>query len=240
MIEGPLARGENSLQIWDVLIDWVWQFHLKSFDLCHKTLLITKAIPICWVSTGKEDKLSWSSSLNGFFLFTKCLFYSCWYSYAHFTSAVFWMWKIQALPKQHLFFFLKSFLCSLLVKSILAGRGFQGVPCCDFSLNPNETIIHVLRDCVVAKGFWLDVDCGSFNTSFFSLDVNSWLHTNATSEALMPSLGASWGIFFLFGTWKLWFQRNKKKKSSSSRIPAISFADKLIRLLLSSLIVGFG
>ena len=60
----------------------------------------------------------------------------------------------------------------------------------------------------MAKGFWLDVDCGSFNTSFFSLDVNSWLHTNATSEALMPSLGASWGIFFLFGTWKLWFQRN--------------------------------
>ena len=63
----------------------------------------------------------------------------------------------------------------------------------------------------MAKGFWLDVDCGSFNTSFFSLDVNSWLHTNATSEALMPSLGASWGIFLLFGTWKLWFQKKKKK-----------------------------
>jgi hypothetical protein len=64
----------------------------------------------------------------------------------------------------------------------------------------------------VAKGFWLDVDCGSFNTSFFSLDVNSWLHTNATSEALMPSLGA--GPAQPLGELSRRFRPPKKKKKT--------------------------
>jgi ribonuclease HI len=98
---------------------------------------------------------------------------------------------------------------SLPVSSILAGRGLHISPCCGLCNAGQESILHVLRDCYLAKSFWHEYNFLPFDPDFFSSTLDTWLHNNACCSVMVPNKGYQWDTLFLFGIWSLWLQRNK-------------------------------
>ncbi|GMY32514.1 putative ribonuclease h protein [Fagus crenata] len=115
---------------------------------------------------------------------------------------------IHSLPKIQIFLW-KCLLNSLPVSSILAGRGLHISPSCGFCNADQESILHVLRDCYLAKSFWHEYNFSIFDPDFFSSNLDTWLQSNACCSGMVPNKGYQWGTLFLFGIWSLWLQRNK-------------------------------
>lgn len=76
---------------------------------------------------------------------------------------------------------------SLLVKSILAHRGIAGLGGYDSCCDPEESIVHVLRDCPIAKAFWEGSACLVNLRQSLSEDLESWIKKNALGTIKTPS-----------------------------------------------------
>ena len=77
---------------------------------------------------------------------------------------------------------------SLPVRVVLARRGILQDSSCPLCNNSQETIRHLLIECVVAKDFWhklmVPLDLVS---SFVDLDLICWLKVNCQSKVLHSS-----------------------------------------------------
>ena len=151
LIEGPLNRGEEAITLKDMtgFSGWVWQGY--SFSFPERLLSEIKATPITF-SAMHFDRITWSSSPNRNFDMKEAyklaiLEFDKMYK-GNFDGS--WIWKVPTIPK------IKCFLwqChhhSILVRSTLAAKGMQVIPLCHFCEVSVETIVHVLRDCCVAR-----------------------------------------------------------------------------------------
>uniref|UniRef100_A0A2N9I899 Reverse transcriptase domain-containing protein n=1 Tax=Fagus sylvatica TaxID=28930 RepID=A0A2N9I899_FAGSY len=61
-----------------------------------------------------------------------------------------------------------------------------------------ESILHVLRDCYLAKSFWHEYNYSIFDPDFFSSNLDTWLQSNACCSGMVPNKGYQWGTLFLF------------------------------------------
>ena len=110
---------------------------------------------------------------------------------------------MSSLPKIQIFLW-KCLLNSLPVSSILAGRGLHISPSCGLCNADQESILHVLRDCYLAKSFWQSTIFQSLILisslliwilgSKAMLAVQGWFRTKVISGALYFFL-----VFGLFG-----------------------------------------
>ncbi|KAL9454363.1 hypothetical protein AB3S75_009869 [Citrus x aurantiifolia] len=79
---------------------------------------------------------------------------------------------------------------------------------CEYCGQEKEDVIHVLRDCVVAKRIWNHLVPGKFKQSFFSLDLRDWLCFNL-GKAGINKVVDDWTCLFGVAVWKIWFWRNQ-------------------------------
>ena len=114
-----------------------------------------------------------------------------------------WIWKVDTLPKIQCFIW-KSYFFSLPVKDLLVTRGIAEDSKCEGCGREVETIIHVLRDCDIAKTFWLDTGNERCDNNFFTSDLCSWLKENLRSSTNLVEANVPWGVLFAFGIWGLW------------------------------------
>jgi ribonuclease HI len=78
-------------------------------------------------------------------------------------------------------------------------------PCCG---NEDETILHVLRDCINAIQVWLYIVPSDFITNFFSFDCRDWFFNNLNKKDIGTNT-LSWKTTFMTTCWYLWKWRNK-------------------------------
>ena len=153
----------------------------------------------------REDHRSWISSLNGEFdpRNTYLLAIDENLEAPDFHGK--WIWKLQTLPKIKIFLW-KCLHMSLLVKAILIHRGIGGLGGYDSCTEVEESISHVLRDCLTAKIFWEHSSCLDSLKQSFSNDLESWIKKNALGSTKAPGKDYEWCDFFLLGIWNLWLQ----------------------------------
>ena len=120
-----------------------------------------------------------------------------------------WIWKAHTLPKIQTFLW-KFHHQSLPINVILEARGIDGLGGCGSCSEARESILHVLRDCLIAQAFWRQSNCPSSLILTFSSDLIIWLQVNAKSNLLARNKDYKWSSFFLFSIWNLWLQRNRK------------------------------
>ena len=95
------------------------------------------------------------------------------------------------------------------VRSVLAMRGIIPNSCCPLCNNFQETISHLLRDCMVAKDFWYNLKVPFvIVSSFVDMDLFCWLRVNSQSKVSHPYL-MPWSYVFTFAIWNLWKHRNE-------------------------------
>ena len=73
---------------------------------------------------------------------------------------------------------------------------------------PVEDILHVLRDCIAARGFWYRVIPLAMRQRFFQAPFKEWMINNLQNS--WPIHGVqNWVCFFGISIWRLWFWRNQ-------------------------------
>ena len=90
---------------------------------------------------------------------------------------------------------------------MLAGKGINCVKLCPICKEQDESILHLLRDCVYARDLWRKLEVPLTQVSSFTEGFETWLKTNCLSG--MKHKGTTpWCTFFIFMLWSLWKNRN--------------------------------
>ena len=208
LIEGPLTQRKVDMKVSEFLLDTVqgWKWEALSFELPESIMDRIKAIPRQLVGR-REDVIVWKLSKDGEFT-TKSAY--AWLNRPQQIDVTFqgkWIWKIDTLPKIINFLW----LCmhnSLLVKAVLAMRGIIQDSSCPLCNNSQETIRHLLIECVVAKEFWHKLMVPpEMVSSFVDMDLFCWLKANCQSKVFHSS-SVPWTFLFSFAIWNLWKHRN--------------------------------
>lgn len=69
---------------------------------------------------------------------------------------------------------------------------------CTLSCITQETILHVLRDCLCAKEVWLKTLSSGSRDSFFATNFEEWLQLSSDGYFHFGVAGSSDSIYFLF------------------------------------------
>nr|POE61120.1 putative ribonuclease h protein [Quercus suber] len=208
LIEGPLNLGESEVCIQEVTTEIGWDLTNLSFVFPNCILNAVRAIPLRRFAE-REDHRSWISSLNGEFDPKNAYLLAIDDNLETSDFHGKWIWKLQSLPKIKIFLW-KCLHMSLPVKAILAYRGFGDLGGCDSCTELDESIIHVLRECPIAKNFWVQSSCPISLKQSFSDDLVTWIKKNALDSFKAHGKDYRWCNFFLLGLWNLWLQRNNK------------------------------
>ena len=190
------------------MLNGTWSLDNISFVLPDDVLKAIKATPIRR-SARRGDQRCWVSSASGEFDTKSAYLLAINEDVRVQDFNGKWLWKLCILPKIK-FFLWKCYHHSLPVNAVLGHRGIDGLGGCSSCLDPDETIVHVLRDCPVAQGFWRLANCPTTLWQSFAGNFLDWLHINSTSKLLTNDKDYPWCLFFLLGIWYLWLQRNRK------------------------------
>ena len=185
-----------------------WATNNVSLELPADVLRAIKATPIR-ISARREDQRCWVSSANREFETKSAYLLAINEDLSIQDFAGKWLWKLWTLPKIKIFLW-KCYHHSLPVNAIFEHRVIEGLGDCKSCLDPNETIVHVLRDCPEAQCFWRQANCPFPLWQSFSSDYLDWIHANSNSKLLASDKDYPWCVFFLLGIWTLWLQRNRK------------------------------
>lgn len=113
------------------------------------------------------------------------------------------IWKISG--SQRVCFFIWLVLKQRILSNIeRVKKGFaDGTSChiCGFHL---EDILHILRDCPVAKDVWSQIILGNHSSNFFSLNLQYWILINVQDTSIALAGGASWACLFKILVWRIW------------------------------------
>ena len=146
LIHGPLSPLEDSLRVCDVIENVsMWDFSKISLDILPITREAIKAIVVC-PTRPIADRRVWNSS-GGEFKLGKAYSLAC-NNFAECSSLKqsSWIWKVRTSPRI-LFFLWQCYHLSVPVRETLVARGINIPTFCPRCLGPNESLIHVLRDC---------------------------------------------------------------------------------------------
>ncbi|KAF7805325.1 putative ribonuclease H protein At1g65750 family [Senna tora] len=86
-------------------------------------------------------------------------------------------------------------------------RGISTQDICKRCGLATESSTHAIRDCVWVKGIWEKLVRRDMWSSFFNLDIKSWVDLN-TSKNWGYTNDGSWSSTFAYTTWLVWKQRN--------------------------------
>ena len=198
----------------DIHGDYSWKWELLSFDLPESIKDKIKAIPIQNYGI-REDTIMWKHTLDGEFSNKSAYLLSF---KGENSSPVFkgaWIWKLDILPKITTFLW----LClhnSIPVKEVLASRGIMCDKICPLCKSQEETILHLLRDCELARDCWRKLEVPPMLVSYFSRNLEDWLQANCLSNVGHKSANP-WSTLFLFTVWSI--QKNRNKIVFDNAIP---------------------
>lgn len=221
LVESPLQKGEDNLLVNDVICSGSWDFSCLSFyfnDLVQQAILAT---PLRGVAV-RGDHKCWISSTSGEFDTKNSCMLATGVDPHTPDFHEKWIWKLATLPKIQIFLW-KCLHHSLSVKSVLAHRGIERLGGCDFCSEGHEGILQALRDCPTAQDFWNSTLCPTPLLQSFSVDLETWFHDNANCTTQAATKDYPWGLFFLFGIWNIWLQRNHKLLSTWQPTQAFSY-----------------
>ena len=119
----------------------------------------------------------------------------------HFTSS--WVWRLDSLPNINHFIWLRLHN-SISVRKVIAARGIQCNVVCPICQAQEESILHLLRDCSLAREFWSKVGTPQAVGNFIHLDLSDWLKTNCLAKDFISVSGIPLRYLFPFAIWTLW------------------------------------
>jgi ribonuclease HI len=234
LVHGPLSPWEDSLRVCDVVEGVsMWNFSSLSLDIPSCIRESIKAISVC-PNRPLVDKRVWDS-VGGDFNLGKAYSIACNnFSECSSLNPSSWIWKVKTSPRIK-FFLWQCYHLSVPVREILASRGINIPTSCPRCLAPNESLIHMLRDCPDSIAFWSSFRFPSLGNHFYSASLFDWIHSNCIASSTHDH-NIPWQSLFSFGIWSLWLRRNQFVFKPDSQfldpvVNAISYASEFFYLI---------
>ncbi len=206
MIQGPFLSHEESLRVCDV-VEGVGSWDLSRISMTILTLTCEsiRAVPVC-TTRQQKDCIAWDSC-NGDFCLKIAYLLACKSPTSTTTIAPStWIWKVHTTPRIR-FFFWQCYHNSVPGRDTLASRGINVPNICPRCLGPDESLLHVLRECPDSSSFWHAIKIPNICLASFSLPLLDWLKLNCSSSCSYDGF-LPWQVVFSFGIWNLWLRRN--------------------------------
>uniref|UniRef100_A0A2N9HJ77 Reverse transcriptase domain-containing protein n=1 Tax=Fagus sylvatica TaxID=28930 RepID=A0A2N9HJ77_FAGSY len=234
LVHGPLSPWEDSLRVCDVVEGVsMWNFSILSLVIPTCTREAIKAISVC-SNRPLADKRVWDT-VGGDFKLGKAYSIAC-NNFSECSSLrhSFWIWKVRTSPRI-MFFLWQCYQLCVPVRETLASRGINIPTFCPRCLAPNESLVHMLRDCPDSIAFWNSFRFPSVGSHFYSAPFSDWIHSNCIALSSHDH-NIPWQTLFSFGIWSLWLRRNQfifKPDSSflDLVVNAISYASEFFYLI---------
>ncbi|KAK7836380.1 putative ribonuclease h protein [Quercus suber] len=118
-----------------------------------------------------------------------------------------WIWKAFTISKIKCFVWL-CYHKSVPVNTVLVARGMDVSPVCQLCREGLESILHVLRDCQIARNLWNSLSPPMPASLFFGLNITEWIRQICCNFKTSLNSNIRWDIIFCFGIWTLWLNRN--------------------------------
>ena len=125
------------------------------------------------------------------------------------------------------------------------GMHIANDPSCKVYRALEEDLVHILRDCPLARFVWNNLGIRSSMASNWLLLLQNWVFENLTIEAPSSSMALDWPMRFAVTSWWLWHWRNARVFNNEGTIPInpINFllnrlGENSIALLLAELLFG--
>jgi ribonuclease HI len=184
----------------------MWNLSTLSLDIPYCTQESIKAISVC-TNRPLADKRVWNS-VGGDFTLGKAYSIACKkFSDCSSLKPSSWIWKVRTSPRI-MFFLWQCYHLSVPVREVLASRGINIPTFCPRCLDPNESLIHMLRDCPDSIAFWSSFRYPSLGRHFYSASLFDWMHSNCLDSSTHDH-NIPWQSLFSFGIWSLWLRRNQ-------------------------------
>ena len=184
----------------------MWNLSILSLDIPTCTREAIKAISVC-PNRSLADKRVWNI-IGGDFKLGKAYSIACnKFSECSSFKPSSWIWKVSTSPRI-MFFLWQCYYLSVPVKEIVASRGINIPTFCPRCLDPNESLIHMLRDCPDSIAFWNSFRFPSLGIHFYSASLFDWIHSNCTASSTHDH-NIPWQTLFSFGIWSLWLRKNQ-------------------------------
>lgn len=183
-----------------------WQWGKFSFILSQEVVDRIATTPIQLFGE-KENTMTWKFSRDRDFNLASAYYQALRKQANSFPFMGRWVWELDMLPKIKHFFW----LChhgSILVRQVLNSKGIScnmGYPLCH---KQEESIIHALRDYLVARKFSLSMGVPQALANFLCLNLLDWLKANSMCSSHIKANGMPWSVQFPFAIWYLWKHRN--------------------------------
>ena len=107
------------------------------------------------------------------------------------------------------FFLWLCFYSSIPTKEVLGLRGFNLDNTCDLYEVGMKSIIHVLRDCSVAREVWRNLGIDDARQNFFGTPSVDWIKNNCESHESLLQPCIPWKFVFPQAVWQIWLHRNR-------------------------------
>ncbi|KAL2898047.1 hypothetical protein RDABS01_039829, partial [Bienertia sinuspersici] len=98
-------------------------------------------------------------------------------------------------------------------------RRISDDPGCPRCGGPEETLLHLFRDCPIAQNIWRSVGGPACYSSFFLGDIHQWVAKNLRAEGLIYA--KIWPTSFAVTLWWIWRWRNCIMFNREREIPVI-------------------
>ena len=177
LIEGPLNHGEDHMLLRDISGFNGWKWESISFVFPKSLALEIKAAPLPLSANG-EDQINWATSTSGDFVLKEA------YNLARDDDSgvdlpcdLDWVWKVPTIPKIKCFIWQCCHL-SIPTRSMLNTRGMNLPNHCPLCNEGVESIIHLLRDCPLAKDFWNSLQPPMAFDVFYGTNPMTWIRYN--------------------------------------------------------------
>ena len=118
-----------------------------------------------------------------------------------------WVWKVKTTPRIN-FFLWQCYHSSIPIKEVLGSRGFNLDDTCELCGRDTETIIHVQRDCNVARNIWMKLGINDANQEFFDAPLTDWLKKNCGSCDTLVHPQIPWKSVFPQAIWLILLHQN--------------------------------
>ena len=93
-------------------------------------------------------------------------------------------------------------------REVLVGKGINCNILCPICKNQDETLVHLLRDCLFAHQFWSKIRAPHIIPPLHNQSLCDWLYENCHNKWIHHS-NTPWYIIFPFAIWNLWKHRNR-------------------------------
>ncbi|KAL4347003.1 hypothetical protein GQ457_17G006580 [Hibiscus cannabinus] len=132
------------------------------------------------------------------------------------------IWKMNVPQRIRMFLWLAKSE-KLLTNKERVRRHLTASPCCSICFAAEESVIHVLRDCVVAGNTWRRLVRPGKLVDFMALPFDEWLTRNLRGGEGFALDAAGWGVLFPTMCWTLWKTRCKQVMEPDSGVVSDPF-----------------